>query len=494
VSNEPHGWSRQRLHDLLDTLPDAIVVVDEAGEIVLVNAQTETLLGYSRSELIGRSVERLIAERHRVEHIRHPRCSLAHPATRPMGAQLELYVVRKDGQELAVEIGLGTLETQAGTFVSAALRDVSEHRLAERQRFDDAWHMASVVEHSEDAILARTLGGTITGWNQSAERLFGFAAEEIIGRPGSLLIPRELANEEEEILRRVSRGEVVQHYETVRVRKDRSRVQVSLSISPVREPQGAVVGASSIVRDITANKRAEEELRRSNEDLEHFAHAVSHDLSEPLRVIAGFVELLAQRFEGQLDEEAQTFINFTLSGVERMQAIIDDLLAYSRASRVPAQPDEVDVTGLVGDVLQMLAASIAERGTDVEVGELPTLRAEPTFLRQVFQNLIGNAVKFTDVEQPRVRISASRERDYWRFDVEDNGPGVDPRHTDRVFEIFQRLHGRETPGTGAGLAIAKRLVERHGGRIWVHPAGEGGSVFSYTIPNGEESAHEPTDA
>jgi PAS domain S-box-containing protein len=494
VSERARSWAAHRFHDLLDAMPDAIVVANENGEIVLVNAHTERLLGYSSGELVGSDVERLVPERHRAAHIRHLSDFLATPATRQMGTQLELCAVCKDGHELPVEISLAPIETDEGTLVVAAIRDVSQRRRLTEQRFRDAWHVASVVEHSEDAILAKTRDGAITDWNRSAERLYGYTAEEIIGRPASLLVPPELANEDEEILRSVFGGEVVEHYETVRVRKDCTRVRVSLSISPIRNPGGTIVAASSIARDITVQKGIEDELRRSNEDLEQFAHAVSHDLSEPLRVIAGFVELLAERFEGQLDEEAERFINFTVSGVERMQAIIDDLLAYSRAGRLPAQPAEVDVTVLVDDVLQGLAASIAEHHTDVEVGQLPKLRAEPTFLRHVFQNLIGNAVKFTEAEQPRVRVSASRERDYWRFDVEDNGPGVEPRHRQRVFEVFQRLHGRATPGTGIGLSIAKRLVERHGGSIWVHPAAEGGSVFSYTIPADGELAHESTDA
>ncbi len=203
-------------------------------------------------------------------------------------------------------------------------------------------------------------------------------------------------------------------------------------------------------------------------------------------MIAGFVDLLARRYEGELDAEADRFIGFTISGVERMQAIIDDFLAYSRASRATLELVEVDTAALVREVLQSLAATISEHGTRVEVGGLPRVRAEPTLLRQLFQNLIGNAVKFANESGAEVSITAARERERWRFDVADNGPGIDPQHATRIFDMFQRLHGREVPGTGIGLSIAKRIAERHGGSIWVAPRPGGGSVFRFTIPDRPE--------
>jgi light-regulated signal transduction histidine kinase (bacteriophytochrome) len=264
-------------------------------------------------------------------------------------------------------------------------------------------------------------------------------------------------------------------------RADGSEFPAEATFSVLHENDGTRVYAS--IRDITSRKRIEAELRRSNHDLEQFAYVASHDLSEPLRVIAGFVDLLAQRYRGKLDEDADRFIGFVVSGVERMQALIDDLLAYSRAGRVEMEPREIDAGAVVRDVLWGLEPQIEARGITVEVGELPTVRAEKAMLRQILQNLIANAVKFSDGEHPRIEVTAVHDDDSWRFDIADNGPGIDPRYAERVFVMFQRLHGREVPGSGMGLAIVKRLAERHGGRAWVSAAQPRGSVFHFTLPD-----------
>jgi signal transduction histidine kinase len=227
----------------------------------------------------------------------------------------------------------------------------------------------------------------------------------------------------------------------------------------------------------------EDKLRRSNHDLEQFAYVASHDLSEPLRVISGFVELLSRRYGQRLDEEGERFIEFIVSGVERMQTLIDDLLAYSRAGRATLEPRDCDAAAVVSDLLRALRPELDARGVDVQVGELPTVKAEKSLLRQIFQNLITNAVKFSDTEESVVRIRAERIPGGWRFDVADNGPGIEPRYRERIFEMFQRLHGRDVAGSGIGLAIVKRLVERHGGRVWASDADPRGAVFSFTIPD-----------
>ena len=476
---------------LLEFVPDAIVGIDGDGRIVLLNAQAEALFGYGRTELLGRPLENLVPERYRGAHAGHRGQHMKHPRPRPMGTGLEFWGLRRDGSEFPVDISLSSIEIDEEMLVTAAIRDASERKqMEERMRqLAPSATTAAIVESSDDAIIGKDLDGRIVSWNRGAERIYGYRAEEVVGEPVSVLAPPGHADELSRIMEKIRRGERVDHFDAVRVHKDGSRLDVSLTVSPLKDSQGRITGASTIARDVTQRKRVETELRRSNEDLEQFAYAVSHDLSEPLRVIAGFMDLLARRYEGRLDEEADRFIGFTVSAVERMQALIDDLMAYSRASRGAVQPAEVDTAALVSDALRTLEGSIAERGTHVEVGELPTVRAEPILLRQVFQNLIGNAVKFTAGEQPRVRISATREQDHWRFDIEDNGPGIDSRSAKRVFEMFKRLHGRDVPGTGIGLSIAKRLVERHEGSISVESAARGGCVFSFTIPDRRTAQH-----
>jgi signal transduction histidine kinase len=235
---------------------------------------------------------------------------------------------------------------------------------------------------------------------------------------------------------------------------------------------------------VVERERARAELERSNADLEAFAYLASHDLAEPLRAVAGFVSLLGRRYTDQLDEEGREIIGYAVDGVQRMQAMIDDLLLYSRAGTVDLRPVPVATGDVVAAALRDLAPTLAETGAQVEVGELPAVQADPPQLQRVFQNLLGNAIKYTapDVE-PHVLVSGRQADGGCELAVADNGIGIDPRNAERVFEMFARVHGgAEYRGTGLGLAICRRIVERHGGRLWVEPNPGGGSVFRLTLP------------
>jgi signal transduction histidine kinase len=219
-----------------------------------------------------------------------------------------------------------------------------------------------------------------------------------------------------------------------------------------------------------AQARAREELERTNADLQQLSYAASHDLSEPLRTVAGFVGLLRQRYGGRLDADADEFIRYALDGTQRMQALIDDLLAFSRVGRVELRREQVDLGALARDVLAGLGGAIERAGARVEVGPLPTVQGDGRQLAQLLQNLLSNAVKFTDGGPPHVRVEAEREPDGWVVSVIDDGIGVDAAHAERIFAVFHRVHSRERyEGTGIGLAICERIVARHGGRIWVEP-------------------------
>jgi light-regulated signal transduction histidine kinase (bacteriophytochrome) len=228
------------------------------------------------------------------------------------------------------------------------------------------------------------------------------------------------------------------------------------------------------------------ELERSNAELEQFAHVASHDLSEPLRVVGGFVGLLQRRYEGQLDADADRFIDATVSGVERMQALIDALLAYSRVGSGDLVAADVGSGTFVRSALEGLAARIEETGARVTVADdLPAVHGDAVLLERVVQNLVSNAIKFAEDEAPEVEIGAEPAEDgAWAFHVRDSGAGIPPEHAERVFGMFQRLHGRETPGTGIGLPITRRIVERHGGRIWVEPV-DHGTEIRFTLPGAE---------
>lgn len=252
---------------------------------------------------------------------------------------------------------------------------------------------------------------------------------------------------------------------------------------------------ASLLDEIDGRKRAEEqiqttliELERSNKELEQFAYVASHDLQEPLRMVSSFTQLLAQRYEDQLDDKAKKYIDYAVDGAVRMQRLINDLLAYSRVSTQGKTLRPIDSHVALGAALQNLAAVIEENLAIVVNDDLPTVRSDATQLSQLFQNLIGNAIKFRGADVPRIQVSACDLGHEWRFSVQDNGIGIDAQYTEKVFVIFQRLHTRkEYPGTGIGLAICKRIVERHGGRIWFESELGKGSTFYFTMPESKET-------
>jgi light-regulated signal transduction histidine kinase (bacteriophytochrome) len=257
-------------------------------------------------------------------------------------------------------------------------------------------------------------------------------------------------------------------------------VTIALIVSSLRR---ARLRLEATVKDL---KRSTEELARSNHDLEQFAYVASHDLQEPLRTVSGFVELLRLKHKAGLDEEADKFINFAVDGTKRMQALIADLLAYARVGTKAKPFEPIDCQELLADVEERLAVAVQESQAAITHEALPTVLGDATQLGLLLQNLIGNAIKFRGREKPLVRVSARREGPFWEFSVADNGIGIEPQHFDRIFEIFQRLHDRSCyPGTGIGLAIAKKVVERHGGKIWVKSEPGKGTTFCFTLKGRE---------
>jgi light-regulated signal transduction histidine kinase (bacteriophytochrome) len=272
------------------------------------------------------------------------------------------------------------------------------------------------------------------------------------------------------------------------VRKDSSEFPVEISLSPLAGPDGISVTAA--IRDITEQKEnskrlAEKviELRHSNEALEQFAHIASHDLQEPLRMVASYVQLLAKRYSGKLDADADEFIAYAVDGTRRMKRLIEDLLVYSRAGKGSPALEEFSSEKALREALTNLAVRIQESGAEVTCDALPVVKAVQLQMVQLFQNLVGNAIKYRGERSPKIHVSAAPLGGEWIFSVADNGIGIDPRHFDRIFEIFQRLHGnQEYEGTGIGLAICKRILQQLGGRIWVESEPGRGSVFHFTLP------------
>ncbi|MFZ0038624.1 MAG: PAS domain S-box protein [Candidatus Acidiferrales bacterium] len=477
---------KMRYRALLEWAPDGIVVVNQFGSIILVNAQTETLFGYRRAELIGKSAEILISEHSRGQHKEQHSRFLAAPAERPAVAGVELFGLRKDGSEFPVEIRLSPLVTKEGILISSAIRDISDRRRTE----EDLRRLAMIVSCSDDAILGKTMEGIITSWNASAERIYGYSAEETIGKPVSMLAPADRPDEISQMLERLKCGETVDHFETVRVRKDGQEIQIELTISPIRDALNRIVGASTIGRDITARKANEaellrkmEELSRSNEEWKQFATIAADDLQEPLRMMIGYLQLISARYKGKLDSEADEFIAFATDGASRMQRLIHDLLVYTRIGTRGKEPLDTSSEKALEEALLNLHSILKESGALVTHDPLPIIAADEIQLIQLFENLIGNAIKFHGDGIPRVHISAARnDGRKWVFSFTDNGLGIDPQNFKKIFGLFQRLQRREEyPGTGIGLAICKKIVERHGGNISVESQPGKGSTFRFDL-------------
>jgi PAS domain S-box-containing protein len=375
--------------------------------------------------------------------------------------------------------------------------DITERRRAEEARA----RLASIVDSSDDAIIAKNLDGTILSWNPGAERLYGYSAQEVIGKSISIILPSGHDDEVPAILERIARCESVPTYDTVRRTKDGRNIDVALTVSPVKDKDGRIVGASTICRDISERKRLQEALRqsyqklearvaqrteelaRSNKDLEQFAYVASHDLQEPLRMVASFTQLLEKRYGDKLGQEAKEFIGYAVDGATRMQRLINDLLTFSRVASRGQKASAVDAQAALDEALGNLRPAISEAGAAVSHDALPTVRADYGQLVQLFQNLIGNALKFHGEKPARVHVAARQDHGRVVFSVQDNGIGIEPEFFERIFVIFQRLHGREKyPGTGIGLAVCKKIVERQGGKLWVESQPGQGATFYFSIP------------
>ena len=381
-----------------------------------------------------------------------------------------------------------------------------ELRVSARRLEREATFRQAILDSAVASIISTTPEGIITTFSRGSEKLLGYTAEEIIGKTTLALIhdaaevaacagelSAELGREilpgfEVFVTKARGGGSVTREWNYIR--KDGSRVPVRLSVSEIISKTGALEGFLGIARDITELKRGQaileqtaSELKRSNEDLEQFAYVASHDLQEPLRMIASYLQLLERRYKGRLEAEADQFIDFAVGGATRMQTLIRDLLTYSRIGVHRKDPQPVDVSATVRFALENLKIAIGEKEASIVVDPLPTVVGEPTLLIQLFQNLIENAVKFCAEASPRVHISATREGAEWVFSIADNGIGIDPQYLEHVFVIFKRLHGRDHyPGTGIGLAICKKIIDRHGGRIWAESRPGKGTAFKFSIP------------
>jgi PAS domain S-box-containing protein len=471
---------------LLEAAPDAIVVVNQAGRIVLVNEQVEKLFGYRRTELIGQPAEMLVSEHSRVQHKAHHARFRGAASERPTLLGQELFGLRKDGTEFSAEIRLSPLQTKQGILVSSAIRDVSVRRKTE----EDLRRLASIVEFSDDAIIGKTLEGIITSWNTGAQRIYGYAAEEAIGKSVTMLVPAGRPSEIPAIMERLKSGKATRHFVTQRVARSGEEIQIELTMSPIRDALDNVVSASVVGRDITKHMKTEGELRKKaeelkccNDDFTRFAHIFSSDLQEPLQTITGFVQFLASQYEGKLGSDADKQIALVLAGAERMQKLIRNLTVLGRTGTTG--PDLVDTSSEDAwlQAVEDLVSPIEKNGALLTHDPLPDVVADNIQLVHLFHNLIENAILYRSVAPPVIHISAIRnDQERWMFSVTDNGIGMDSQKLDGISRLSPRLYShQDVRGKGMGLSICKRILEQHGGSLSVESEPGHGSTIRFDL-------------
>jgi PAS domain S-box-containing protein len=503
----PSSWSEETLRGLLEALPDALVAIDQDGIIVLVNARVEEMFGYQREELLGHAVEVLIPEHYRLAHVGHRLAYVADPHVRPMGAGVDLFGRHKGGAEFPVEISLSPLQTEHGPLVTAVIRDVSRRKKEEAK-------FRTLVETTPAVTFIAPLdeGAPEFYVSPQIEQLLGFSQKEWLEDP--VLWHRQLHPDDRErwngqFAPTCGAGATFRSVYRF-LAKDGRVVWVQGSAQIVRSSDGQPLFLQGIAFDITAVKEAEEALRQLNaelerrvqerteelarsmaelqeksEELEQFAYVASHDLREPLRTLVNYPQRLLKHYAGQLDEQAEDWINRIANGAERMRRLIDSLSHLSRVLRRDRTFAPVDCAGVVLEARANLQASLEESGAELTIGELPTVRGNQQQLTGLFQNLIGNAVKFRAPDRPvRVEVGSRRQGADWLFWVRDNGIGIDAKYLKRIFGLGERLHSASKyPGTGFGLYICEKTVAGHGGEMWATSEPGQGSTFYFTLPD-----------
>ena len=481
----------QGLEWLLGAATDPIVIIDGEGVIVLANPALERLFGHPAGALLGQRIEVLLPARFKHSHVGQRRDYFSAPRGRAMGGDAALSGQHRDGREFPVEVSLSPLKSAQGMPLAMAIvHDVSQRKQAEAALQESEARMRAVFESAVDAIITIDEQGRLERLNPAAERMFGYAEAEIAGQNISMLMPspdRErhdgyLSHYRETGERRI----IGKGREVAGLRRDGTVFPIELTVTEMQLGERRMF--TGMVRDITQRKLAEAqnerllaELTSANEELTSFAYVVSHDLKAPLRGIGSLADWISTDYAAHFNDEGKEHMRLLIQRVHRMGALIDGILQYSRVGRVREVAAAVDLNALLRVVIDLLAPP-PHIAITVDPA-LPVIVAEPTRLQQLFHNLISNAVKYMDKAQGQVHVGFTDGGGEWLFFVADNGPGIEARHFEKIFQLFQTLAPRDrVESTGVGLTLAKKIVEMYGGRIWVESVPGAGATFHFSLP------------
>ena len=461
------------------------------GRYIDVNEELVSTLGFEREELIGHTAPELgiwetPGDRDRLRAMLQDNGKVRNFLTRFRS---------KSGSIILGHVSTEIIEIKGEKCLLTLTRDVTELRRAEEERT----RMALMVESSDDAIIGKTLDGIITSWNRGAEKIYGYSAEEIKGKSISILVPPGHHDDVSQILDQLRRGERIEHFETRRITKDGRVIPVSLTISPIMDDNSNVVGASTIARDISDQKRAEQEiealnrqltahafeLEAVNQELEAFTYSASHDLRQPLNIIGGYSQLISKRCGEKLDDQCVGYQQEIYNASIRMDNLIDALLKFSRATRTELHRETVDLSGLARSICEQLRIAEPGREVDVRIADGITANGDSKLLRVVLDNILGNAWKFTSHQEQAVIDFGTAEMEGEEvYFVRDNGAGFDMGYAGKLFIPFQRLHSAaDFEGHGIGLATVEKIIRRHGGRVWAEGEPGKGATFFFTLPS-----------
>jgi len=461
---------------LVDTIPTGIVVTNQQGQMVYANAEAARLFGYTQEDLIGECVDMLLPDRFSKQHSSYRREFAEKPSTRHMGAGRDLFGRRKNGSEFPLEVGLSPLSIEGTDWVIASIVDISARKQLEAR-------FAKVVEASPFGILLVDDWGIIQLVNPSLLKLFGYGREELVGNSMNMLLPERYRGNHDQLragyntepsLRAMGLGR-----DLTGRHKNGTEIPIEIGLNPVDGDKGKLTLA--VITDISERKRMELSLQQANAHMEELTYVASHDLKSPLRGIADLVEWIGEDLDANTPPAVGKNLERMRVRIHRMERLVEDLLLYARAGKRNTELVPVDVDELVRGIIEMHPIPPGFKlTTQISLHQITAAR---TPLETVLRNLIANAIKHHDGQQPEIIISAEAQGNFGRFVVKDNGPGIPPAAQDRVFRLFQTLSNNDATGSGIGLAVAKRMTESHGGKIQlIDRAGNRGAEFEVLWP------------